>query len=316
LLGKNAEQRWDLAYALACLDEALVMYRDLSSVTPFSIAQAQCHEKIGDIRWWLDDIQGALENYRSAMDHMSMHVSIDGGAQSLDLRRAMVRVHVSIGNCLKRMSNMRGAEESLLHAHELARDLADHYGSPADLRLVGMVLDSEGDIAFQQQQHDVALQKHGAALSLRRQIVKEVPTPEHLRDVSTSLDRIGSLHDARKDPEQALVFYRESLDVSRQVAGLSEALNYANDVVAQSCVVSRALLTRMRAAEAIAVLHIASEQATRVENHAGDDVYLLDTAALFHEVLADALHILGDTSGADMHTQRALEFRKKLLAAS
>ena len=68
------------------------------------------------------------------------------------------------------------------------------------------------------------------SLAITRQLLSEEETPERLRDVSVSLNRVGDIEKARGQYDEALTRYEESLAITRQLLSEEETPERLRDV--------------------------------------------------------------------------------------
>jgi tetratricopeptide (TPR) repeat protein len=248
ILGGNAEARWDLAAAARSYSEALELVAGASR--PMMVdAQSVLQCSLGDLAWWQADYPRCVSFYSAVRTGLvDAEPGSEAGYRWWHATWSLCHVHELTGDW--NQASGLAAEASLF-----ARKCVDASGAPRALRCLGAALAKEGDVTLGRGDPARALLLHEEACVARAQLALESPAPAHLRDHSSSLDRLGALAEAAGRLDEALRFQFEAYELVERIHGLSPDLNASNDLVSQAVVLARLLVRLGRSDDARARLN-------------------------------------------------------------
>ena len=243
-LASLALWRGDLVSALAALEEALSLCRQLRAVlgdTPEALRDLSVSlNKVGDVQRRLGHVPAANAAFEEALSLRRQLRTILG-----DTPKALRDLSISlnyVGEVQRRLGHLSAASAAFEEALLLTRQLRVLGDTPEILHDLSLSLENVGDV----QQHLGHLSAASAAfeesLVLTRQLRTVLgDTPKALHGLSVSLDRVGSLQQRLGHLLAANAAFEESLALRRQLRAvlgdtpevlhdLSIALNHLGDV--------------------------------------------------------------------------------------
>ena len=108
---------------------------------------------------------------------------------------------------------------------------------------------------------------------------------------------------------------RDGVDVARKVLDQSESDQDCNEFVWVTCTAAGIAIQLGRMTEASALLESAREACASLEREGQEVEGILDTAATFHERLADLAQARGDASMVAAESKRAAAIRARIEAS-
>jgi tetratricopeptide (TPR) repeat protein len=171
---------------------------------------------------------------------------------------------------------------------------------------VGGIEQARGDL-------DGALLKYEESLAIARRLAEELGTPESLRDVIISLDRVAGIEQARGNLDGALSRYEESLAFQQLLLGARDTRNSVqelNNFIWSTQLCASTELSLSRAEAALVRLEAVVEHVSALES--ATDTNILDTAAAYWERRVEALDALGWTAEAAESRTRAAALRARI----
>ena len=160
---------------------------------------------------------------------------------------------------------------------------------------------------------DGALLKFEESLAIARRLAEELGTPESLRDVIISLDRVAGIEQARGNLDGALSRYEESLAFQQLLLGARDTRNSVQELnnfiwSIQRC--ASAEISLSCAESALVRLEAVVERVSALES--ATDTNILDTAATYWERRVEALDALGWAAEAAESRTRAAALRARI----
>jgi tetratricopeptide (TPR) repeat protein len=155
--------------------------------------------------------------------------------------------------------------------------------------------------------------KYEESLAIARRLSEELGTPESLRDVSVSLNKVGDIEQARGDLDGALSRYEESLAIQQLLLGARVTRNSIQepyDFIWSIQLCAAAEISLSRAGAALVRLEAVVEHVSDLES--ATDPNILDTAAAYWERRVEALDALGWAAEAAESRTRAAALRARI----
>ena len=320
LLGADAQDALAYALAFACEPRLAAAWRrsqleSLETAIPEEYRtrwRLSVQQELADALSTLGQLAESLQLYRNCVELARQLAS----AADEEQRRAD---QTTLASQLRRLAKaewssgrLREAEALQLESLSLLRELITEKSTRETrwelacvLALAGWSEQARGDL-------DSALAKYEESLAIARGLAEELGTLDSHRSLTLVL---GGLADTLREfgnLTQALELATESANEARKVLRQVESDEDCNPFVWMTCVAAGISMELGRVAEAAALLESARGTCASLERTEQEAVAILDTAATFHERLADLARVCGDAAGERAEREKAAAIRARI----
>jgi len=217
---------------------------------------ARAYDRVGDIQGGfrnpsLGDTEGALQNYRRAMEIRLELCAAD--PENVEWRNDLAASHVRIGDILRNTGDVGGALVEYEKALVIREGLPEN---EAYQRLLSFALNVAGDMLVKMSELSKAREYFDRSLVISKKIAAENPEDDRLqRELSVAYGRVAKVFGETGDHNAALRRYRELLRIREQVLARNPTSGrYRRDVAVAHLFIGLAYLELEQPAEALSHL--------------------------------------------------------------